>query len=61
MGAGVEAGVAISVVIIFLCVQYPGGKLSWWGNNVWKRTYDNDYKKFYTLKKGETFGYDKWW
>ena len=20
-----------------------------------------NYKKFYTLKKGETFGYDKWW
>lgn len=61
MGAGVESGVAIAVVIIFLCVQYPGGKLSWWGNNVWKNTYDYDYKKYYTVKKGETFGYDKWW
>ncbi|SCU97646.1 LAMI_0F10814g1_1 [Lachancea mirantina] len=60
-GAGVESGVAISVVIIFLCVQYPGGKLNWWGNSVWQNTYDNDYKKYYVLKKGETFGYDKWW
>lgn len=61
MGAGVEAGVAISMVIIFLCVQYPGGKLNWWGNNVYKNTYDHKYKKFYTLKKGEKFGYDNWW
>lgn len=61
MGAGVETGVALAVVIIFLCVQYPGGKLSWWGNTVWKTTYDYAYKKYYTLKTGETFGYDKWW
>lgn len=61
MGAGVEAGVAISVVIIFLCVQYPGGTLKWWGNEVWKKTYDYQSKKYYTVKTGEKFGYDKWW
>ncbi|KAH3902539.1 oligopeptide transporter OPT1 SCDLUD_000118 [Saccharomycodes ludwigii] len=61
LGSGVESGVAIAVVVIFLCVQYPGGKLNWWGNEVWKNTYDNDYKKYYTLKEGETFGYNKWW
>lgn len=61
MGSGVEAGVALSVTIIFLCVQYPGGKINWWGNSVWKNTYDHQYKKFYHLNKGETFGYDKWW
>ncbi|QLL34147.1 hypothetical protein HG536_0F04740 [Torulaspora globosa] len=60
-GAGVEAGVAIAVVIIFLCVQYPGGNLAWWGNSVYKNTYDFESRKFYTLAKGETFGYDKWW
>ncbi|SCU89503.1 LANO_0D05204g1_1 [Lachancea nothofagi CBS 11611] len=61
MGAGVETGVALAVVIIFLAVQYPGGSLSWWGNSVYKNTYDHAYKKYYTLKSGETFGYDKWW
>ncbi|CAR22577.1 oligopeptide transporter OPT1 [Lachancea thermotolerans CBS 6340] len=61
MGAGVETGVALAVVIIFLCVQYPGGSLNWWGNNVYKNTYDHNYRKFYNLKKGEKFGYDKWW
>lgn len=61
MGAGVETGVAIAVVVIFLCVSYPGGKLNWWGNSVYKNTSDYEYRKFYTVKKGETFGYDKWW
>lgn len=61
MGAAVESSVAIAVVIIFLCVQFPGAKLNWWGNDVWKNTYDNDYKKFYKLEKGQTFGPNKWW
>ena len=61
MGAAVETGVAIAVVVIFLCVQYPGGKLNWWGNTVAKNTYDGMSKKYYTLKKGETFGPKKWW
>lgn len=61
MGAAVETGVAIAVVVIFLCVQYPGGKLNWWGNTVAKNTYDGMSKKYYTLKKGEKFGPKKWW
>lgn len=61
MGAAVESGVAIAVVIIFLCVQFPGAELNWWGNNVWKNTYDHNYKKFYTLEEGQTFGHTKWW
>ncbi|CEP60871.1 oligopeptide transporter OPT1 LALA0_S02e01530g [Lachancea lanzarotensis] len=61
MGAGVEAGVAIAVVIIFLAVQYPGGKLNWWGNTVHQKTYDHAYKTYYVVKTGEKFGYDKWW
>lgn len=60
-GAGVETGVAIAVVIIFLCVQFPGGHLDWWGNTVYKNTGDLKSQKFYVLKEGETFGYDKWW
>lgn len=60
-GAGVETGVAIAVVIIFLCVQFPGGHLNWWGNSVYKNTGDLKSQKYYTVKKGETFGYDKWW
>ncbi|CCH44459.1 Oligopeptide transporter [Wickerhamomyces ciferrii] len=61
MGAGVETGVAISVVVIFLCAQYPGGKLSWWGNEVYKNTIDLKGSTYYKLPEGQTFGPDKWW
>lgn len=61
MGAGIESGIAIATVVIFLAVQYPGGKLTWWGNTVWKDTLDYKGKPYYTLKKGETFGPDRWW
>ncbi|CCH41193.1 Oligopeptide transporter [Wickerhamomyces ciferrii] len=62
LGAGVETGVAIATVIIFLCVQYPtGGKFNWWGNTVYKNTLDYEGKPYYTLKEGETFGETKWW
>lgn len=60
LSAAIDSGVAISAVIIFLCVAYPAGALSWWGNNVYKNTYDDDYKAFYTLAKGETFGPKTW-
>lgn len=61
MGAAVETGVALSVVVIFLCVQYPGGKLDWWGNSVYKNTIDYQGTPYYTLPEGETFGPKKWW
>lgn len=61
MGAAVETGVAVAVVIVFLCVQYPGGTLKWWGNTVYRDTIDFKGTPYYTLGKGETFGPDKWW
>lgn len=60
LSAAIDSGVSISAVIIFLCVSYPVGALSWWGNNVYKNTYDYDYKKFYTLGANETFGPTSW-
>lgn len=60
ISAGFDAGVAISAVIIFLCVTYPGGKLNWWGNTVFNNTADANYRKFYTVKPGETFGPSTW-
>lgn len=60
ISAGFDAGVAISAVIIFLCVSYPGGTLTWWGNTVYKNTADFKSTPFYTLKKGEKFGPKEW-
>lgn len=60
ISAGFDCGVAIAGVLIFLCVTYPGGTLTWWGNTVHKNTMDFDSVPFYTLQEGETFGPKSW-
>lgn len=60
LAAAIDAGVSSCAVIIFLCVSYPVGALSWWGNEVYDNTYDGAYEKFYTLADGETFGPKTW-
>lgn len=60
ISAAFDAGVAISAIIIFLCVSYPGGTLRWWGNSVYQNTKDYKLAPFYTLGEGETFGPSKW-
>lgn len=65
LGAGVEAGVALAVVIIFLCVQFPMSSnhksFTWWGNTVYKNTIDWKSTPLYKLESGKTFGPDTWW
>lgn len=60
LSAGLDSGVALASVAIFLCVTYPGGKVDWWGNRVWKNTLDYNQTRFYTLAPGETFGPSTW-
>lgn len=60
LSAAIDSGVSIAAVLIFLCVSYPAGALSWWGNNVYTKTYDYAYKPFYTLSKGQKFGPTSW-
>lgn len=60
LSAAIDSGVSIAAVIIFLCVSYPAGALSWWGNTVYNDTMDGDYAKYYTLGEGETFGPTTW-
>lgn len=60
ISAAFDAGVAISAIVIFLCVTYPGGQLVWWGNTVYKNTKDFELAPYYTLKSGETFGPSTW-
>lgn len=47
MSAGLDSGVAISVILIFFCLQYPANGtigvnniLTWWGNTVMANTAD---------------------
>ncbi|KIY45482.1 OPT superfamily oligopeptide transporter [Fistulina hepatica ATCC 64428] len=45
LSAGLDAGVAISLVCIFFFVQLPKGgtiTLDWWGNDVWVNTADTN-------------------
>lgn len=60
LSAGLDSGVAIATVLIFLCVTYPGYNLEWWGNRVWKNTRDYNQTGYYTVQQGEKFG-PKFW
>ncbi|KIJ45258.1 hypothetical protein M422DRAFT_207611 [Sphaerobolus stellatus SS14] len=58
LSAGLDAGVALGIVIIFFALQLPKGgiNLDWWGNNVWINTLDAQGVPFITLAANETFG-----
>jgi len=58
LSAGLDAGVGLSLLVIFFCVQLPKGgfTLNWWGNDVWQNTADAMGTPFYVLSPGATFG-----
>ena len=63
LSAGLDAGLAVSIVVIFFAVYYPrNGDLgintiqAWWGNTVSFNTADAAKAPFYTLADGATFG-----
>ncbi|EEB06617.1 glutathione transporter Pgt1 [Schizosaccharomyces japonicus yFS275] len=60
LAAAMDSGVAVATVIIFLCVTYPGGTLKWWGNTVYKNTYDWKSVPYHKVATNTTFGYKKW-
>lgn len=62
LSAALDSGVAVSVVVIFFCLQFPKnggigvGVQNWWGNTVPFGTADAKGTPMYTLKPGDTFG-----
>ncbi|PPQ99373.1 hypothetical protein CVT24_009203 [Panaeolus cyanescens] len=63
LSAALDAGVAVSAVLIFFCLQYPrNGTIGlnniqvWWGNTVPFETADAHAKPLWTLAEGQTFG-----
>ncbi|QPG76695.1 hypothetical protein FOA43_004089 [Brettanomyces nanus] len=40
LSCALDVGVAVSGIIIFFCIQYPGASLNWWGNEVFDNTAD---------------------
>jgi OPT family small oligopeptide transporter len=53
LGASIETGVALAVVVIFLSLQYRGHYINWIGNTIWKDTLDYRAEPYYKLKQGE--------
>ena len=64
LSAGLDAGVAVSVVVIFFTLYYPkNGTIGldsvqvWWGNTVSFNTADANKAPLWALAKGQKFGY----
>ncbi|CAE6451080.1 unnamed protein product, partial [Rhizoctonia solani] len=67
LSAGLDSGVAISIVIIFFCLQYPkngtigaNNVLKWWGNTVYSSTADALGTPLRALAPDEKFGPSSW-
>lgn len=62
LSAGLDAGVALGMVVVFFCVLYPtGGKtLKWWGNEVFMNTLDAMGVPGLTLAEGDIIGPKTW-
>ncbi|EGN97372.1 hypothetical protein SERLA73DRAFT_75065 [Serpula lacrymans var. lacrymans S7.3] len=62
LSAAMDSGVAVSIILIFFCLQYPQngtigeGVQKWWGNNVFLNTADGQSKSLLTVEPGMTFG-----
>ncbi|KAH7927408.1 OPT superfamily oligopeptide transporter [Leucogyrophana mollusca] len=62
LSAALDAGVALSLLVIFFCVQMPKGgiTLNWWGNTAWMNTADALGTPLYVMPPGQTFGPSTW-
>ncbi|KII91025.1 hypothetical protein PLICRDRAFT_28874 [Plicaturopsis crispa FD-325 SS-3] len=67
LSAALDSGLAISIILIFFCLQYPkNGTIGltnvqvWWGNTVWANTADALGTPMYTVADGSFFGPSKW-
>ena len=63
LSAALDSGVAVSVILIFFCLQYPAdGTIGantiqvWWGNTVSFDNADGRAEPFKPLAPGGTFG-----
>lgn len=67
LSAGLDAGYAVGLLIVFFTLQYPNngriGKdsiLSWWGNTVYTKTDDYLGVPHKTLPESGKFGPSSW-
>ena len=67
LSAGLDAGYAVGVILIFFTLQYPKNATigldsiqNWWGNTVYMKTADYAGVPFKSLPEGEKFGLLSW-
>jgi len=67
LSAGLDSGLAISVIVIFFCLQYPANGTigattiqQWWGNKGAFNTADGNATPLRALAPGEAFGPSTW-
>ncbi|KAH7920260.1 OPT oligopeptide transporter [Leucogyrophana mollusca] len=67
LSAALDCGLAVAVVLIFFCLQYPkngtigaGSIAEWWGNNVYLNTADGKGVRYRPIPESGTFGPTKW-
>jgi hypothetical protein len=62
LSAGLDAGVALSLIIIFFTLQLPKGgvNVNWWGNTVWMNTADANGIPMLVPEEGGIFGPSEW-
>ncbi|KAF7546069.1 hypothetical protein G7Z17_g8684 [Cylindrodendrum hubeiense] len=60
LSAALDSGLAISAIIIFFAVVFPGVSLSWWGNDVQGTTVDGQGIPLKSIPESGTFGPATW-
>ena len=58
LSAALATGIAISGLVMFFSLQWPGIKIKWWGNTVSYQGCESNSSPciLYPLKKGDYFG-----
>lgn len=60
LSCALDVGLALSGIIIFFCLQYPGASINWWGNEVFDNTADGLGTPWKPLPEKGYFGPDSW-
>lgn len=60
LSAALDSGLAVSAIVIFFALVFPGVSLSWWGNNVQGTTVDGQGIPWKKLAENSTFGPAAW-
>lgn len=60
LSAALDSGVAVSAIVIFFTVIFPGAELNWWGNTVSDSTVDGKGTPWKDVPASGTFGPKEW-